>query len=193
MTDRRATFVPLVGAGLAAGALAAVAGARPWVVDPSVPRGSDPFGEVSEAGEMPLALALALVALACWGVVLVTRRRVRRVVLALAALASAGLLTTVAVGLRTLPDQVLEAAPTGGETPGGMDPTSTTGWLWVAAGAGLVLLVAAVLALSWSSAWPEMSSRYDAPGREAAPRAPAEEQSSLDLWKSLDEGRDPTA
>jgi hypothetical protein len=32
-----------------------------------------------------------------------------------------------------------------------------------------------------------MSSRYDAPGAE-----PAEIRSDTDLWKALDEGRDPT-
>ena len=42
--------------------------------------------------------------------------------------------------------------------------------------------------------WPEMGSRYDAPGAAAATAAgPPEEQTSLDLWKALDEGRDPTA
>jgi hypothetical protein len=42
-------------------------------------------------------------------------------------------------------------------------------------------------------AWPEMGSRYDAPGAAEQETAPPEERSSLDLWRSLDEGQDPTA
>ena len=49
---------------------------------------------------VPLAGALALVALAAWGVLLVTRGRVRRVMAALAALASLGVLVAVVVGCR---------------------------------------------------------------------------------------------
>jgi hypothetical protein len=41
-----------------------------------------------------------------------------------------------------------------------------------------------------------MGRRYDAPAGQA-PEAPAakapEEQENLDLWKAMDEGRDPTA
>jgi hypothetical protein len=42
--------------------------------------------------------------------------------------------------------------------------------------------------------WPEMGRRYDAPAaRAVAPGGgPAEEQENLELWKALDEGRDPT-
>jgi hypothetical protein len=43
--------------------------------------------------------------------------------------------------------------------------------------------------------WPEMGRRYDAPADTApAPsEQPAEEQENLELWKAMDEGRDPTA
>ena len=65
----------------------------------------------------------------------------------------------------------------------------------MAAVTSVVLVVAGALAVAWCPAWPEMGSRYDAPGAagEAAPAVPAEEQTNLDLWKQLDEGRDPTA
>jgi hypothetical protein len=36
-----------------------------------------------------------------------------------------------------------------------------------------------------------MGSRYDAPGSDPV-EVPPEEQTNLDLWKSIDEGRDPT-
>ena len=75
---RRRSFGPAVGAGVAAAALAAVAGHQPWASGTA----SGGFGELSatvEAGRVPAANALALVVLACWGVLLVTRGRVRRV------------------------------------------------------------------------------------------------------------------
>jgi hypothetical protein len=37
-----------------------------------------------------------------------------------------------------------------------------------------------------------MGTRYDAPGSGRDERPP-EDRTSLDLWKSMDEGRDPTA
>ncbi|QBR90880.1 Trp biosynthesis-associated membrane protein [Nocardioides euryhalodurans] len=189
---RRRTFGPVVALGLAAGLLVSLAGNQAWVVDRSVPEGSDPLGQVSEAGEMPLALALGLVVLACWGVVLVTRRVVRRAVLVLACLVSLGLVAAVVSGYLTLPDQVLEAFPTGA-TRTDVGLTETTGWFWAAALGALASVVATVLAVAWCPAWPEMGSRYDAPGGRGVADVPLEEQSSIDLWKSMDEGRDPTA
>ena len=53
---------------------------------------------------------------------------------------------------------------------------------------------AAVAAVRLAPAWPEMGSRYDAPATHgpSAAATPAEERTSLDLWKSMDEGDDPT-
>ena len=66
-------------------------------------------------------------------------------------------------------------------------------------GLALVLSVLAVLpaaiAVRRVGGWPEMGTRYDAPGDQAATRPSADEDdepSSLDLWKAIDEGRDPT-
>jgi uncharacterized membrane protein (TIGR02234 family) len=191
MPEPRATFVPVVGLGLAAGTLSAVASAQPWVEDPSLPAGSDPLGLVADAGEMPLALALSLVVLACWGVLLVTRGMVRRVVSVLALLVAVGVVVTVVVGLSTLPDQVLEAVPPGTAPGGDTGQTSITAWFWAAAVGALLTVVATVLAVRWVGDWPEMGSRYDAPGSDPV-EVPPEEQTNLDLWKSIDEGRDPT-
>ena len=196
MPEPRATFVPVVGVGLASGTLAAVAASKPWVVDTSHSAGSDPLGLVADAGEMPLALALSLVVLACWGVLLVTRGMVRRVVAVLALLVSVGLAITVVVGLSTLPDQVLAAVPEGASLSEEATVTSVTGWAWAAAVAAVVSVVATTLAVWWVGHWPEMGSRYDAPGAggaETPADLPPEERTNLDLWKQLDEGRDPTA
>ena len=191
MPEPRATFGPVLALGLAGATLAAVAGSKPWVVDTSLPSGSDPLGLVADAGEMPLALALSLVVLACWGVLLVTRGVVRRVVAGVALLAAVGLAAAVAVGLFTLSDQVEEAFPAGVRRTTDADFITQTGWFWAAAVGALLSVVATALAVRWVGHWPEMGSRYDAPGG-AATQAPSQDPSSLDLWKSIDEGRDPT-
>jgi hypothetical protein len=38
-----------------------------------------------------------------------------------------------------------------------------------------------------------MGRRYDAPAGQEPPAKAPEEQENLDLWKAMDEGRDPTA
>jgi hypothetical protein len=192
VTDRRRTFGPVVVLGLAAATLAAVAGARTWVrgFDASA-AGNALLPDTSEAGEMPLAAALGLVVLACWGVVLVTRGVVRRAVAVVGVLGSLGIGATVVVGFLTLQDRVFEAmreAGTGSDTLG----TELAPWFWVAALAGLLCVLTTALAVAWCPAWPEMGSRYDAPGAPGAGE-PQGDRSNLDLWKSLDEGRDPTA
>ena len=179
--------------GLAAGILAAVASSRPWVVDASGggDHSADPLGLVADAGEMPLAAALSLVVLACWGVLLVTRRTVRRVVAVLGLLAALGLVATVVVGWTSLPDAVVDTLA---EQAGSGDAfaVETTAWFWAAAVGSLGSVAATLLAVRWVPHWPEMGARYDAPGT-ADGAGPPEDASSLDLWKAMDEGRDPTA
>jgi len=183
--------------GLAAGVLGALAGSNPWVVDGDAAAAGDPVpgiavaDPVAAAGEMPLALAMSLVALAAWGVVLVTRGRLRRAVAALGLLASAGLLATVVVGLLTLEDRVAVAILERGSASDVL-ATELTTWFFVAAAAALASVAAAALAVAWAPAWPEMGRRYDAPGAAAVPPAAGADASNLDLWKSLDQGRDPT-
>lgn len=192
---RRRTFGPVVLLGLAAGALGAVAGSRPWFVDPSAEAGEPVPGvevvdPVAAAGEMPLALALSLVVLAAWGVVLVTRGRLRRVVAGVALLAALGGVATVVVGFLTLGERVDEAILDRG--PGGDVLSTTSPWFWAAAVAAVASLAAAALALAWAPSWPEMGRRYDAPGGPVH-QPPPQERSNLDLWKSMDDGHDPTA
>ena len=194
-SDRRRTFVPVVGVGVLAGILASLAGARAWVTGfDAAPGGAPLLPDTTEAGEMPLAAALSLVVLACWGVLLVTRGVVRRAVAALSVVASLGFAATVVVGFSSLQDQVAEAMRESGATSDTLG-TELTAWFWVAAVSAVVLVVAGALAVAWCPAWPEMGSRYDAPGsaEEPADDVPLAERSNLDLWKQLDEGRDPTA
>jgi uncharacterized membrane protein (TIGR02234 family) len=189
MTEGRRTFGPVVALGVAAAVLAAVAAARPWVrlAEPGDSALVVPLA--TEDGEMALAAAVSLVLLASWGVVLVTRGVVRRLVAGLALLAALGLAATVVVGALRLPDtfadSMLEA---GAQSPS----TQLTGWFWVAAITTTASVLATALAVAWCPAWPEMGTRYDAPGT-GRDEPPPEDRTSLDLWKSMDEGRDPTA
>ena len=107
---------------------------------------------------------------------------------------SLGLAAAVVVGVTTLEDSVVEAMRESGTRSDTLG-TELTGWFWVAAAGALVSVVAAILAAAWCPAWPEMGSRYDAPGAAgpAAGEVPPEDRTHLDLWKQLDQGRDPTA
>jgi uncharacterized membrane protein (TIGR02234 family) len=137
---------------------------------------------------VPLAGALGLVALAAWGVLLVTRGRVRRAVAVLAALAGAGLVVAAVTGRSEALRSARHATVDLGRTPAG---AHTTGWWWVALVASLVALAAAAVAVRRCRSWPEMGSRYDAPAGRAGAQEP-EDMEGIDLWRAIDQGRDPT-
>jgi uncharacterized membrane protein (TIGR02234 family) len=144
-----------------------------------------------DAGKMPVATAVALVVLAAWGVVLVTRGRVRRAVAVLGALAAAGAVVAVVVGWSDTAASVRDTMFTGA----GQDAVAHTAWFWAAAAGAVLSLVATVLAVRLTPYWPEMGSKYDAPAGGPKAQTPADpaDASSLELWKAMDEGRDPTA
>jgi uncharacterized membrane protein (TIGR02234 family) len=188
-TSGRRTFAPVVLLGLAGAGLAAVAGAKPWASLGESQAATSPVG--ADPGEMPLAGALALVVLACWGVVLVTRGLVRRSLAALALVAALGTVATVVAGWSQTVDQVRTDAV----SLDGAAEVGHTGWWWAALVGSVLAVVASALAVRLTPRWPEMGRRYDAPGAAAVPERPhadPDEQSSLELWKALDEGHDPT-
>lgn len=192
----RRFFGPAVLAGLASGTLAAVAGTRAAV---SVDADSDAVALVTagttagDALTMPLVTSLALVVLAAWGVVLVTRARVRRLaaglalLASLASLASLGTLVAAAVAqgqLRgTVEDSLAQVGATGG--------AGVTGWYVAALVGAVVMTASAGLAVRHVRDWPEMGQRYDAPAGSSA-AATRTTDGSLDLWKAIDQGLDPT-
>jgi Tryptophan-associated transmembrane protein (Trp_oprn_chp) len=182
MPDGRRWFAPAVLAGLAGSGAAALAGGKPW----AAPDGSAGSALVDHTGgHVPLAGALGLVALASWGVLLVTRARVRRGVAALGAVVAVALVLTAVLGRST----ALRSARTA-TIDLGVNATSahTTGWWWTGLVASVMALAAAALAVRHCGSWPEMGSRYDAP--VARPRA--EDMDDVDLWRAIDQGRDPT-
>lgn len=189
--SRRRTFGPVVLLGLAAGGLTAISGSRQVVDGSGSSQTANSSLQLTFQGDLPLVTALGLVVLACWGVVLVTRGRVRRAVAVVSIVAAAGALVAVLAGYSQVTDDLRDELAQVGIA----DPSlHHTPWYWLALAGAALALVAGVLAVLWAPQWPEMGSRYDAPtGRPDAPQGPVEEQSSLDLWKAMDEGRDPTA
>jgi uncharacterized membrane protein (TIGR02234 family) len=184
---RSRTFGPAVLAGLAGGVLAAVAATHDWATASGTSAGVAVAAAAKGSSSAPLAVALALVALAAWGVVLVLRGRVRRVVAVVGALAAAGVVaSTVAASSRVRQDAVAAVVAKGGT--GHAFGASLSGWYYACVIGGLLCLVALAVAVIASPRWPAMGARYDAPA--ARTQAPATEQ---DMWRSLDEGHDPTA
>ena len=197
--------------GLVVATLAAIAGGKPWVAGRSGAfdtAADDNQAMVSTlstngAGESPLALALALVVLACWGVLLVTRGRFRRAVAVLALVAALGLVAATVEAWWSLPTKLGDAL----QQLSGADTVSTsfTGWYYAALVAAVLCVATTLAAVRLVPSWPEMGTKYDAPaaGRDtssdAAAAAPSTEGAgdvpaeNIDIWKALDEGRDPTA
>jgi len=185
MPEARRWFGPAFLAGTAGAGLCALAGSKPW----AAPDGHPGATLVDSAGgHVPLAAALGLAGLACWGVVLVTRRTVRRLVAVLGAVVAVGLVVTAVVGRSAALDSARRTTVDLGRTPTGVH---TTGW-WVVALVGAVLaLCASAVAVRHAVGWPEMGSRYDAPGGTRETPDPAEME-DVDLWRAIDQGRDPT-
>jgi uncharacterized membrane protein (TIGR02234 family) len=197
---RRSSFGPVVLVGLASAGLAAVAGSKPWVSGESGGVRSDDGGvmgsilSIDSVAESPLAAALSLVVLACWGVLLVTRGRFRRAVAVLALVTALGLVAATVEAFFNLPDALADSLL----EVSGVDTASTslTAWYPVALLAALASVATSLAAVRLVGSWPEMGTKYDAPtGAPGADDTATEEPptENIDIWKALDEGRDPTA
>jgi hypothetical protein len=190
MPEPRRTFAPVVLVGLASAGAAALAGSRAWATfdsrsDPTVGPGAYSSSlSLTGRSEAPLVTALALVVLACWGVLLVTRGRFRRVVAVLGLLAAVGTLAAAVVAFVTTPGDLHDSFSAIGVAV----DTGRPAWPYLGVVAALVSVAATVAAVRLVPGWPEMGSRYDAPGAAPPPR----EETSLDLWRAMDDGRDPT-
>lgn len=178
----RRAFVPTLLLGVPAAAVAVLAASRPLVASPTL------AGERYDAlGEVPLALAVAIVPLVCWGLVLALPGGWRRIPAAVGLLASVGTIGIADMGLADAEAELADAVVSlGGDTV----RIEWTAWFWVLVVASLLGAFALAVALRHAHLWPGMSRRYEAPGARPAPETPSSNQ---DLWKALDEGRDPTA
>jgi uncharacterized membrane protein (TIGR02234 family) len=172
-------------AGLASAVLFAVAATRGWATTEGRAAGIRVEASVTGSESEPLVAALALLALASWGVVLVLRGRARQVLAGVGLLAATAGLAAVLLAFAEVQDDALAAAVARGAT----DDTFTTSlspWYYLTAVGALVTALAFLVAVRTARSWPAMGSKYDAP---TAPSKPVEE----DMWRALDEGRDPTS
>ncbi|MES4888531.1 TIGR02234 family membrane protein [Streptomyces sp. NPDC096012] len=137
--------------------------------------------------------ALAIVGLAALVAVFAVRRAGRLLVAALLALSGAGIAIAAlaaATDSSALDDR---AAQVSGDTSATVGALSHTGWPYVAAVGGALILVAGLLALRYGRTWPAMSGRYER-GTERPRRKgrPVDPERPEEIWKALDRGEDPT-
>lgn len=187
----RRLYAPVLLGTLAAGGLAFFAASRTWahvqIATDGLP--SDSVDVTGSEGQ-PLVPALAVVLVTAALAVLASSPRVRQGVGVVTVLVAVAGVAAVLLGGSTLDDAVraaVEKSPayTG---DGGRDFT-TSGWKYVTVlGFVLAALLGAVTA-RFGATWPTMGSRFEAPAARPAVAAP---QSDAEMWKALDEGRDPT-
>ncbi|HWU32929.1 MAG TPA: Trp biosynthesis-associated membrane protein [Marmoricola sp.] len=188
----RKSFVPVVLGGLAAAALAAVASSKAWAALDKTDS-NQVASWVGSSGQLPLASALSLAALASWGALLVSRGRWRRWIALLGLAIALGSTVTAIVGYSKAPSDLRHAVASSVGTNVLRSSPGLTGWYWAALIADVLVVIALAFAVRDAPAWPAMSSRYDSPtgAKETQPQR-ARPETSLDVWKALDEGDDPT-
>lgn len=151
---------------------------------PLTARGSDVTG---------VPAALAIVGLAALVAVFAVRRAGRLAVSALLALSGAGIVAAALVSATDGSALDEKAAQASGDTSATVHALTHTGWPYVAAAGGLLLLLAGLLALRYGRQWPAMSGRYErGTARPRRTARPADPERPEELWKALDRGEDPT-
>ncbi|MEO6604576.1 MAG: Trp biosynthesis-associated membrane protein [Aeromicrobium sp.] len=177
---------------LAAGGLALFALGRTWANSKVVAEGLT-ADKVSATGSdaHPLAAALAVVIVASALAILAASKRIRQAVGVFTALVSLIAIWIIVFDGDSLDGAITKAvekspAFTGANHP---DAISESIWSYVALAAFVVAVVLGVVTTRLASSWPTMSSRYDAPPVRPSAQATQDDE---DMWKALDEGRDPT-
>ncbi|WP_241968462.1 TIGR02234 family membrane protein [Streptomyces sp. ICBB 8177] len=192
---RRSLAVALL-CGAAGASVVLIAVGKTWATGSTLAAGSRIAIHASGKDVTGLPDALALVALAALVAVFAVRGAGRVVVSALLTLCGAGAVAACAAGVTAT--GALDAAATraSGLSDSTVRNAAHTGWPWVAALGGLLLLAAGVLALARGASWPAMGSRYERAGgpRTGRPgRAAPDPENPGEIWKALDRGEDPTA
>ncbi len=158
----------VIGAGVCSAALCAVASAKPWLAGDQ--------GSVGTIAALPLANALALVALAAWGAFLVLRARPRQFAAGLCALGGLGVVSVTLLGRSDLLKQAADSSLVG---------ATFTGWYWTCLVAAVITAITGAIALGQARIWPSMSEKYDAPRAQVT--------TGSDMWGAFDRGDDPTS
>jgi Tryptophan-associated transmembrane protein (Trp_oprn_chp) len=178
----RFTLGRTVGVGVAMSIVTAYAATKPWltVADAGSSVSATAMADLGSASS--LVSALALVALAAWGAILFTRGRLRRGIALIESSAAAVALVALGRWVHDRPGEFRSALAASGASDSAV---SFTAWSWLAAAGLVVTLACGVIAWRAAGNWPEMGSRYDAPG------TPSESQvtdltSGVDVWKAID-------
>ncbi|MFF1375392.1 TIGR02234 family membrane protein [Streptomyces sp. NPDC058308] len=155
-------------------------------------------------GELPLSArgsdvtgvpaALAIVGLAALVAVFAVRRAGRFLVSLLLTLSGAGIVAAALLGADDSGALDEKAATAAGNTAATVGDLSHTGWPYAAAAAGVLLMLAGLLALTYGRSWPAMSGRYERDGTPSPRKArrAVDPERPEELWKALDRGEDPT-
>ncbi|MBQ0986011.1 TIGR02234 family membrane protein [Streptomyces sp. F63] len=191
-TGRRSLAAALA-LGAAGAALALVAGGQTWSeATTTAAQGALPVA--AEGRDVTGApAALAIVGLAALVAVFAVRRAGRTAVAALLALSGAGTAAGSLLGRGDTGTLEAEAARVTGLVGAGVENVTHTGWPLVSTAAGLLLLLAGLIALRHGRRWPAMSGRYERPAGAARRGAAAPDPERPDeMWRALDRGEDPT-
>jgi uncharacterized membrane protein (TIGR02234 family) len=187
----RRLYGPVVLATLAAGGLAFFAASRTWArVEVATDGLPSDVVEVTGTDAQPLVPALALVVVTAALAVLAASARLRRVVGVLTVLVSVGAIVVLATGGSAVVDAARAAVELSPAYTGSteVDP-ATSPWRFVAMAAFAFAALLGAVTVRFAGRWPTMGARFEAPGSVAPTAAP---ETSTDIWKALDEGRDPT-
>jgi uncharacterized membrane protein (TIGR02234 family) len=179
--------------GAAGAAVALLASRQGWTEGTaSVPGGDFPLSaKGSEVTGVPAALAV--VGLAALVAVFAVRRAGRVLVAALLTLCGAGTVVAAVLGAGDSAALDARAAEVSGDASATVDALSHSGWPYVAAAGGVLILLAGLLALRFGRLWPAMSGRYERDGTPRRRPAPVvDPDRPEDLWKAIDRGEDPT-
>ncbi|MET9560520.1 MULTISPECIES: TIGR02234 family membrane protein [Streptomyces] len=190
---RRSLAVALLSGALGA-ALVLLATRRGWSGGTATVAGGDFPLSASGSDVTGVPASLAIVGLASLVAVFAVRRAGRFLVAGLLALSGAGTIASALLGLSDSSALDEKAAAATGDTAATVGTMTHTGWPYVAAVGGLLLLLAGLLALRYGRSWPTMSGRYERDGtpRPRRVRAPVDPDRPEEIWKALDRGEDPT-
>ena len=191
MNPRRLLAPSVLGA-MATGGLAFFAASRTWA-HATVEASGVPTAPIEVSGSDAVALvpALALVIVAAALAVLAASVRIRRVVgllIVMVAVIGIVVILRAASDIDKAVDAAVHDSPAfiGTNAPG---VVSLSAWRWVAAAAFVLSAFVGAVITGFGATWPTMGRKYDAPKAHTATK---EVETEADIWKALDEGRDPT-
>lgn len=136
--------------------------------------------------------ALAVVGFVALFAVFAMRGTARRAMSAVVVVSGAGiaLRSALAAGSRAPVDR--SAAKAAGIAQATASGIQHTGWPWVAAAGGLLLMLSGLIALVWSRGWPALGASAAGVAGRSRPAPPGQSEDPAELWRALDRGEDPT-